>query len=197
MSETQACRLTLQVPLVRLEGFSRSLEQVLADLYIDPDLALIWRRHISAECPRCGILVCGEELRALAFTPCPELASLKLGRLRLGDCARTGCESWHYDVHLWHQEGIDWAGILEAAENLARPPGPRRSSWFYGLRLLSCRLAPRASAFLSLLVVLWLVRQLYQGGRIPFFREPEDFNVETPMLNSAWPPPMDGSDKLL
>lgn len=196
MTDAEPCRLTIQVPLVRLERVCRSLEQALAATYAAPDLSIIWRRHVSADCPGCGILVCGEELRALAFPPCPELASVKLGRLRLGDCARAGCNSWHYDLHLWRQEGIDWPTLLTAAENLARPSHPSpRSSWLPGVRAFLAGYVPRLSAICCLLMALWLARQLYQGGRIPFFREPEEFRIETPVSSPDWPLPRDGSDK--
>jgi hypothetical protein len=66
MVEAQQYRITRPVPLVRIESFCRSLEKVLTRSYQPNDLPRIWRLYVSAECPMCGILICGDELHALA-----------------------------------------------------------------------------------------------------------------------------------
>lgn len=201
MQETRQYRLTKQVPLVRVKAFCRSLEAALAERYAEADREVVWRRYVSAECPQCGIPVCGEELRALAFPPRAELASAKTGRMRLGDCARRGCNAWHYDVHFWMQEKIDWPAVFEAAEKPAvteaAPALSVAPGWLLGLQKLAIQYGPRVGMVACLFVGLWLARQLYQGGRIPFFREPERFTIHEPAAvpDPAWPKPMDGSDK--
>src|SRR4029434_5615138 len=75
-------RMTCQVPLIGLETFCHSLQAALTERNPPADIPAIWRLYVSADCPRCGIPVCGEELLALAAAPCAELASPKTGRVR-------------------------------------------------------------------------------------------------------------------
>jgi hypothetical protein len=189
-----------------METFCRSLQDALGRRYPSADVAGIWRRYVSAECPACGIQVYGDELRALALPPSAELASAKVGRMRFGNCARQGCDAWHYCVHLWNQQEIEWPGFDEAAEapacdaNLSFSP---EGSWlrFGSLQarlLVYWPLAFRrcAIAFLpfGLILALWLAREFYLGGRVPYLREPEKFRIETAAPDPTWPAPLDVSD---
>jgi hypothetical protein len=198
MAQAQSYRITCQVPLLDLVTFCRSLQRTLATAYSPAEFERIWRLYVSAECPACGIQVCGDELRALALRPCAELASAKIGRMRLGDCARLGCGTWHYSVHFWNQENIDWPSLLEAAEELVQertsPSHAPLRSGLRGLVSLATRVVPRSTALLGVLVLLWLARELYLGGRIPFLHEPEKFIIDTSPPNRSWPAPMDGSE---
>jgi hypothetical protein len=185
------------MPLVGMEAFCRSLERALAVAYGSAELAGIWRLYVSAECPVCGIRVGGNELRALAFAPSAELASAKIGRMRLGFCARQGCEAWHYAMHFWSQEGIDWARMLEAAERqeVGSSANASERQWFTALRTLTRGHAGRVAAMASVVLALWLAREFYLGGRIPFLREPEKFSAETTTVDdNTWSAPMDASE---
>jgi hypothetical protein len=199
MVESQQFQITRQVPLVRLETFCRSLQTALAGQYPSVDVPRIWRLYVSADCPRCGIWICGDELRALALAPCIELASAKIGRMRLGDCARRGCQAWDYSLHFSNMDGIEWPSLLEKAERpvlrvrTTKPFGP---PWLGDLARRAAAYAPQAAALLGLILGLWLARQYYLGGRIPFLREPEKFAVESPTLDSTWPAPLDGDGRV-
>lgn len=181
-------RVTRQIPLVRLERFCRLLQESLAVSYSEPNVSRIWRLYISAECPECRIWISGDELHALALPPCAELASAKIGRMRLGDCARRGCNAWHYSVHFWNQEGIDWQRVLETAEGLAstRAPTPRSAAWFPWQKLLK-QYAPKVGASAGVVLLMLLAWQLYFGGRIPFLREPEKFRMDSVPADPSWP----------
>jgi len=197
MVETQPYRFTRPVPLVRLELFCCALQQALAAAYASADLERFWRLYVSAECPVCGIQICGDELRSLAFPPSAELASAKIGRMRLGDCARRGCGAWHYSVHLWNPGEIDWASLMAAAATAERAIGTSRNApGPYWLTLLgsTASYATRVAAILAAVFVLWLARELYLGGRIPYLREPEKFKTDTTPLDNTWPAPMDGTE---
>jgi hypothetical protein len=198
MVQNQQYRFTHQVPLVQLETFCRSVQNALCTTHGDAELLQIWELYVSAECPGCGIRICGKELRALALAPCAELASEKTGRMRLGYCARCGCEAWHYSVQFCSHEGIDWPQLLEKAEKPGEDAGTsnrvRHRPWFTRLGSPAFGYTARGAATLGLLLVLWLARELYLGGRIPFLREPEKFKIETRSFDNTWPAPMDVSD---
>jgi hypothetical protein len=91
---------------------------------------------------------------------------------------------------------MDWHGLLQAAEK----PGQEVSTAGKGsalqrftlLKRLALNYAPRAAAVLGLVFVLWIARQLYFGGRIPFLREPEEFRYEeVQAVDADWPMPVD------
>ena len=195
MAQALPYRITRQVPLVRLETFCRSLQEATDLVYDSSESADIWRLHISAECPACGIRTSGEELRALAFPPCAEFASAKIGRMRLGSCARHGCEAWDYSVHLWNQEGIDWPILLKAADKLGQAidTSPKVSGHgsLAGFGQPAASYAVRVAGMLGIVFTLWLARELYLGGRIPLLREPEKFKIDTTPYDNTWPAPMD------
>jgi hypothetical protein len=106
--------------------------------------------------------------------------------------------SWYYSVHFWHQEGIDWPDLIEAAER-PRPDlgistkAPGRQ-WFAGLRSGAASCVPRATAIFGVFLALWLARQFYLGGRIPFLREPEKFRIESTPPDNSWPAPLEAGE---
>ena len=60
----------------------------------------------------------GEPLARVAMAgEAVELPNPKLGRLRQGYCARNGCDSFYYRVHLGDYVNLDWAKIREKADS--------------------------------------------------------------------------------
>lgn len=192
------CRITRAVPLIRLEPFCRSLQDSLRVAEASADLERLWRLYISAECPRCGIQVAGPELRALALPPCAELATAKIGRMRLGYCARQGCEACHYSVHFWNQQEFQWPGLLDAAEHSLAETAATKSNpanaWRIGLASVTRNFVLRATALMTGLLMMWLAYELYRGGPIPLLRPPETFAADPTPLDPGWPAPKDGSE---
>jgi len=131
---------------------------------------------------------------ALSQRPSPERANAKIGRLRLGYCAREGCESYNYRVVFLDYPPTHWPEVLAQAESLqteARKPG--RSWVWIGSRLaalLRPRLTLRVWIVLAVALLLLLARHWQLGGTIPLVREPENFRVdplpqETPSPSAA------------
>jgi len=95
--------MTENTPLVRVEHL-----QTLAPLFCGVGQALaaggltkercceLMRSEVRAECVQCGIHVSGEELFVLSELPGACKSNAKVQRLRLGDCARQGCDSYYY-----------------------------------------------------------------------------------------------------
>jgi hypothetical protein len=173
-----------QEHLLKLEPFCRGLAEALGRAGLAPDMIEgTMRASVSAECIQCGIRVSGEELYALSQPPSPELASAKIGRLRLGDCARQGCDSYYYKLAFQNHPGLDWpkllAQIQSPAAEEAKPNAPTLELKAATKLVASSIWARRLGIALAALVVLLLVRQWHSGGRIPLIREPEHFRIAT------------------
>src|SRR5215831_3114284 len=126
---------------------------------------------LTAECVVCGLRVTGEELLALAHLPSSLETSGRIKWLRLGCCARNGCDSRAYTLKFHNHPGIDWPEFFskmdavhteEAAAPETKsesepetPPANRR-------RALQIALA------IAIAILLFMIHQKYRGGRIPF-----------------------------
>jgi hypothetical protein len=184
---SQETAIVRQEEIRKLEPFCRALAEALRGGGLGPEhVVAAWRAGVAAECTRCGISVSGDELFALSQPPAEEHASAKIGRLRLGDCARSGCESYHYQLTFKVHGELDWGDLLLQAEVLQQEQGhptggnavqrPVDSSL---ARLLwTSRRARRLWTALAAVLLLLLIRQWYLGGRIPLIREPEHFRVD-------------------
>jgi len=134
---------------------------------------------LNAECVGCGLCVTGDELLALAQLPSALETSSRIKWLRLGCCARNGCDSRTYALKFYNHPELNWTELFSKmetaraeanasaeAETESQPEfaAPQR-------RLLQIALA------IAIGVLLFLIHQKYRGGRIPFVREPEHFRV--------------------
>jgi len=137
---------------------------------------------LSAECPRCGIRVSGAELLAISTSAEDPSVHPKVKRMRLGYCARDGCESLMYRLQFGHVPNLDWNAVLSqmeaaknhrvtlaAAEAAAKRADKRKFAW---------RPLVRVAIALGIMLFLLIIRQWYVGGRIPILREPENFRVD-------------------
>ena len=180
---TEDDTLTRQQALPSLEQFCRGMEE---SSYRMGMTTAAWENAVESavtgECERCGIVVSGVELLALGRLPSPEHGTAKLGRLRLGDCAREGCVGYHYRLVFRKHHVVDWTRFLAFTEQ----PAKRRKSAGVLLSMpgrlywiLPARSAVLRWCVLSTVVCgILMARQWYLGGRIPFLREPEQFQVD-------------------
>ncbi len=170
--------------LLELEALCRALA---AEIQSKPasygDGSSAWKA-ITASCVVCKIEVSGAELLALSQPPSIEHATPKIGRLRLGDCARHGCDSLHYHLKFEPVEGIDWTAVLERIGTSQEAPGgqrrSRRSSVLDVLSLTQHPFARRIALGVIAIVALLMLRQWYIGGRIFLIREPQKFYAAPP-----------------
>jgi len=170
-----------QEHLLKLAPFCQALGEALSRSGLTPDQALgVWRAALTAQCTRCGIPISGEELFALSQPP-GDNPSPKVRRLKLGDCACVGCESYFYLLTFRAQPPLDWPGLLAKAEaiqaELARPLAAQRWTAALAKGFLQSGLTRRAALALALLLLLLLIRHWHTGGAIPWLREPEHFRV--------------------
>jgi len=146
---------------------------------------------LSAECPKCGIHVSGAELLATSTSADDPSAHAKIKRMRLGFCARDGCEALVYRLHFGQAPELDWKTVLgqmEGARNrrlelAAAEAAAKRAA----LRAAKQRSLVRVAIALGILLLLLILRQWYVGGRIPILREPEKFYV-TPLPTESEKP---------
>ncbi len=167
--------------LQKLAPFCQALGEALSRSGLAPDQALgLWRAASTAQCTQCGIPISGEELFALS-QPADDNPSPKVRRLRLGDCAHPGCESYFYRLTFRAHPPLDWPALLARAEaiqaELERPISAKTRTADFAKGLLRAGLTRRAAIALLVLLLLLLIRQWYTGGRIPLLREPEHFRV--------------------
>jgi len=136
---------------------------------------------LSAECPKCGIRVTGAEMLAIPTSAEDASVHPKIKRLRLGYCARDGCESSVYRLHFGSHPDLDWTVIhaqMDAASNhrleLATTEAAAKRA---AILRDKQRTIVRFAIALGILLLLLIIRQWYVGGRIPILREPEKFRV--------------------
>jgi hypothetical protein len=159
-----------------LPALCQALVTALERRGLGPERALAaWREDVAAICPQCGISVSGAELFALAHPPAAETSSAKTGRLRLGYCARSGCESYYCQLTFKMHGEFDWMDILAQAEGILRDVehpdgrnGAQRQGISHRVRLLwrSGR-ARRVCIALATVLLLMLGRHWYSGRHTP------------------------------
>ncbi|MBX3744003.1 MAG: hypothetical protein KF833_01715 [Verrucomicrobiae bacterium] len=136
----------------------------------------------EGECVQCGMKVSGEALMALTAPPPDEGQDPRVERLRQGYCARKGCESYFYRLSFRPWPGVNWpsviarihdeAGGAERKDNAVPAVVPMVRRQFLSQAVL------RGGIALGALAALWLARHWHRGGRIPYLREPERFEVD-------------------
>jgi cytochrome P450 len=181
---TQTSPLIHQQHLLKLEPLCRSIAEALMDAgWTQERVHDAFLTSVSAECISCGISVSGEELYALAQPPSADHAHVKIGRLRMGDCARERCDSYYYRITFKAFPGADWARLVsqfekgEPQRKQAGVAGNQRKRLMKYVRNL--RAPAHVWITVAALVLVLVVRQWYVGGRIPLLREPEHFKVDT------------------
>jgi len=134
---------------------------------------------LSGECIQCGFRISGEELLSLSSSELDDKASPRLKRLRLGYCARNGCDAVYYRISCTGHPDINWLSFFQKQDlptiNFSRSETSRLKPIHFSLgKFLDWRILITAVT----LLVLILLRQYYRGGSIPFLREPENFKVD-------------------
>jgi len=196
-SPAQPADVIHRVDLPSLVSFASRLRERLrhavgAEELVTPALS----RSVQITCPQCGLELTGEELDALAADDSGETtANAKVQRLRQGYCGRNGCNAFIYQFTFHPYPGVDWPALLGEARTTA-PPGGTEST---AATTAPAALPPdlRRQRLLRILIgvgvvlLLFLARQwYYSGGRIPFLREPRQFQAAPTPSTAAAPAPV-------
>lgn len=163
-----------QVPLRELPTLAESFREAIARMPTPEKTRAAVEEALSAECVQCAIKLKGADVLAL-----PDGDDPRLERIRQGYCARNGCDCHFYKITRAAHPDLDWAKLLsetnasvqdQAAVAAAEAALARK-------RLLKTK-ALRIGIAIAALAAVYVARQLYMGGRIPFIREPENFQVD-------------------
>jgi len=189
-SECGSEMIVRQEHLQKLEPFCKAMREAIGRGGFAPDtVAQVFRTAVSAQCLQCGVYVTGDELLFLSQHPPETGDSARIKRLRLGDCAQQGCNSYYYRFNLAPVAALDWTTLLSQVETAqqekAAPTLPEAPVPTSGKAFSYRKAAPRLWAALGIILLLLVLRQWYVGGRIPFLREPENFRVDPAPLEET------------
>lgn len=168
---------TTQMSVKELAEFSRSLAQTISARPDADRIRAAVDLALGAECVQCGIRLSGSELLKFEGETSNDP---RVERLRVGYCARNGCESHFYRVTCAPHPELNWPGLLKPADELTAEEKAAAEA----LRNVWASKKIRNKSFLRLVTVIaalllvFIIRQLYIGGSIPFIREAEDFQVD-------------------
>jgi hypothetical protein len=166
-----------QMAIKELAEFSRSLAQAISKQPEADRVRAAIDTALSAECVQCRIRLSGSEL--LKFEG--EISDdARVERLRVGYCARNGCESLFYRVTCAPHPEINWPGLLNPAHELTMEEKTVAAALERkrAIAKLRNKTLIRVGIAVAALLIVFVVRQLYLGGSIPFIREAEDFRVD-------------------
>lgn len=131
----------------------------------------IFSLGVTAKCVGCGITVTGTDLAHIAVAHNAEATvESKLDRLRLGYCARNGCNAKFYRIECENLPGVDSAKIVARGLELRHGPAPEPEPepeppkppvpWFKQPRRLILAAA-------LVVVVYWGFRFASERGMVP------------------------------
>lgn len=173
MADTNA--QTSQVALRELPQLAASLRQAIARMPAPEKTRAAVEAALSAHCVQCAIPLTGPDLLALPESPDP-----RLERIRQGYCARNGCDCHFYNVTRAPHPDLDWAKLLSETNASVEAQAALAAAQSQWNRKQQRKVkAIRIGIAVAALAAAYVARQLYLGGRIPFLREPETFQVDT------------------
>jgi predicted nucleic acid-binding Zn ribbon protein len=172
---------SLQIRIDDVVGFYTGLVRALGENGIGGNkLNEIFTAYQWAECVQCGIKITGEEMdQILVADEETKLPHPKLQRLRLGYCAREGCESYDYCIHFEDYPGLDWSAVAEKAVNevTASKVVAELERKQKIMRKRQRRMKQAALALFTVLVLL-LLRTVIQHDHQPFGRKPHKYEID-------------------
>lgn len=169
--------ITRREGFVHLCDFCQALAGSLRDRHLPADQVFVaFHKLITMECVECQTKVTGEELFVLSQPTEGNDLTVALRRMRLGFCPNPKCNSYQCTLTFQTSPEIpDWQVHLHKAERLLKDLEAARAGRAKTWHTQLVRPALVAATAISL---LFIVHQLYFGGRIPFLREPEKFRVD-------------------
>jgi hypothetical protein len=150
---------------------------------VQPDIADL-PKALGAKCPICGFTLSGEELLALAALGDANKDSVMLKRLRAGKCARENCRSSHYHLFFYDLPPLGWSLLFSAAGREEAPKSQQAPAKLPARRFPRRKFGKVVAAF-GICLAVWGWWQWRSGGRIPYLREPEHFQVTPSAIGEA------------
>jgi hypothetical protein len=166
-----------QMTIGELATFTASLLEAISRQPDAEKLRPAVEESLSGECVQCGIRVSGRDLLKVAEGETEN--DSRLERLRSGYCARNGCDSHFYRVTRAPHPRFEWPKLLNPAKEIVDSKAEaERVEITLARSARRHRNILRTAAIIGALIVVFVLRQIYMGGTIPFIREPEEFKVD-------------------
>lgn len=168
---------TTQMTIKDLAEFSRSLAVTISKQPEPDKLRAAIDQAWSAECVACGIRLSGFELLKFQEETSDDA---RVERLRSGYCARNGCESLFYRATCAPHPQVNWPSLLNPSHELTQveKAAAERNIKQREAARRRYKALVRTGVAVGALLIVFVFRQYYVGGRIPFIREPEQFRVD-------------------
>jgi hypothetical protein len=166
-----------QVHTYHLVAIGKALKDALSKQMAPEAVVEVVERCVHGECPQCGFELMGKDLLALARDQTP-IGSRKLALFRDGYCGSYDCNSYYYSLAFHPHPGVDWDCIRPALDAATTPVFLVEEK----IRVPIWKTISRRTQMICLTVImagllLGVVRQVYNGGQIPLFREARHFRV--------------------
>lgn len=157
-----------------------NLVRTLTATGIGSHLGEILSTHLYARCEKCDIQVTSDEIEQVSLAEdATKLSHPKLKRLRLGCCAREGCEAVAYRIYLEACPGVDWE-IIAVRTNELMSAEEAEAKEEAGRQTRQQRLQRTKRAALGLLIVVFsfLLLFAWRHGRLPFVKKPHKYEID-------------------
>jgi hypothetical protein len=169
---------------IRAESLARyyaNLARALTETGISgSQLNEIFSTRLRARCVKCSIELTSAEIEQVSLVEdTTQLSHPKLKRLRLGYCAREGCESDDYRIQLEAYPGVDWESIAAKANDLilAQNAAAQEEVQHQTKQKRNQR-TKRAALGLLLIVFALLLLFVWRHGRLPFVKKPHKYEID-------------------
>jgi hypothetical protein len=172
---------TIPIRVAGLALFYANLARALTDAGITGRrLNEILASHLRVSCARCDIHLTTEEIEQVSLVEeTTQLSHPKLKRLRLGYCARAGCESDNYQIQLEAYPGVDWETVVAKANDLvSAQKAAEKAAVQRQARQKQTQRTKRAMLALLAVAACFLLLFVWRHGRLPFVKKPHKYQID-------------------
>ena len=172
---------TIPIRVAGLALFYANLARALTETGITGRrLSEILSTRLQVSCVRCDIHLTTEEIEQVSLLEdTAQPSHPKLKRLRLGYCAREGCESEDYRIRLDAHPGVDWDSIAAKANDLIlAQQADAKAEEQHQIRQKQKQQTKRVALGLSALIVCILLLFVWRNGRLPFVKKPNKYQID-------------------
>jgi hypothetical protein len=174
-----------QVQIDQLVDYCRTLFQTLGITQLTgAPIEEVVRQCMRASCVQCGLQLGGDDLLRLCWAPnepSAENSAASLARLAQGYCGRNGCDSFYYDVRFAEHPDLNWARLLDEANQQVTGPAPEAGTvpppvqrrWFKDRRQRNFVIYGIAVVVIMLVVRYWIT-----GESLPGFHKEQKFQLD-------------------
>ena len=175
---------TPKIISLRVENLVRyhaNLARALAESGINgAQLNEILTTRLQARCGKCEIQISNDEIEQVSLAEdTKQLAHPKLKRLRAGNCARDGCESADFEIHLAACPGVDWEIIAtKAGDLMSAEQGSAKEEAHRRMKQARTQRTKRAALGLVIAVACFLLAFVLRHGRLPFVKKAHKYEID-------------------